>query len=50
MKILLLAGEESGLLYANRLRELLEGHEIRGYADYGFQTADSRRGSAYPRC
>ena len=40
MKILLLAGEESGLLYANRLRELLEGHEIRGYADYGFQTAD----------
>lgn len=40
MKILLLAGEESGLLYANRLREFLKGHEIRGYADYGFQTAD----------
>ncbi len=40
MKILLLAGEESGLLYANRLRELLPGHEVRGYADYGFATAD----------
>ena len=40
MKILLLAGEESGLLYANRLRELLGGHEIRGYADYGFQVSD----------
>ena len=40
MKILLLAGEESGLIYANRLRELLKGHEIRGYADYGFQTSD----------
>ncbi len=40
MKILLLAGEESGLLYANRLRELMADHDIRGYADYGFQTAD----------
>lgn len=40
MKILLLAGEESGLIYANRLKELLAGHEIRGYADYGFKTAD----------
>lgn len=40
MKILLLAGEESGLIYANRLKELLAGHEIRGYGDYGFKTAD----------
>lgn len=40
MKILLLAGEESGLIYANRLKELLKGHEIRGYGDYGFKTAD----------
>lgn len=40
MKILLLAGEESGLIYANRLKELLSGHEIRGYGDYGFKTAD----------
>ena len=40
MKILLLAGEESGLLYANRLKGLLAGHEVRGYADYGFRTAD----------
>lgn len=40
MKILLLAGEESGLIYANRLRELLSGHEIRGYGDYGFKTSD----------
>jgi len=40
MKILLLAGEESGLIYANRLRELLADCEIRSYADYGFQTSD----------
>lgn len=40
MKILLLAGEESGLIYANRLRELLKGCEVRGYNDYGFKTAD----------
>lgn len=40
MKILLLAGEESGLIYANRLKELLAGDEIRGYDDYGFKTAD----------
>ncbi len=40
MKILLLAGEESGLIYANRLKELLTDHEIRGYADFGFATAD----------
>ncbi|MBO7482800.1 MAG: hypothetical protein J6U17_02790 [Kiritimatiellae bacterium] len=40
MKILLLAGEESGLIYAGRLREMLGGHEVRGYADYGFATSD----------
>lgn len=45
-KILLLAGEESGVLYANELREKLEakvegeGVEIRGYQDYGFETGD----------
>lgn len=40
MKILLLAGEESGLLYARQLAARLAGHEIRGYEDYGFKTAD----------
>ena len=41
-KILLLAGEESGVLYAERLSGLLraDGAEIRGYGDYGFRTAD----------
>ena len=41
-KILLLAGEESGMLYAERLSALLRdaGAEIRGYGDYGFRTAD----------
>lgn len=42
LKILLLAGEESGVLYANRLADLLSssGAEIRGYGDYGFKTSD----------
>jgi lipid-A-disaccharide synthase len=42
MKILLLAGEESGVLYAERLAGLLrrEGAEVRGYGDYGFETSD----------
>ena len=41
-KILLLSGEESGVLYAERLAVLLRsrGAEIRGYGDYGFRTAD----------
>ena len=41
-KILLLAGEESGVLYAERLAALLRsrGAEIRGYGAYGFRTAD----------
>lgn len=40
MKILLLAGEESGMLYARALRERFAGHEVRGYDAYGFETAD----------
>lgn len=42
MKILLLAGEESGMLYARSLKERFaaSGHEVRGYQDYGFETAD----------
>ena len=41
-KILLLAGEESGVLYAERLAGLLRSQraEIRGYGEYGFRTAD----------
>ena len=41
-RILLLAGEESGVLYAERLAGLLrsQGAEIRGYGDYGFKTSD----------
>ena len=41
-KILLLAGEESGVLYAERLAALLRpyGADIRGYGDYGFRTSD----------
>lgn len=44
MKILLLAGEESGVIYANQIRaELLRlcpTAEIRGYGDYGFEIGD----------
>ena len=40
MKILLLAGEESGVIYARQIRERLVGHEIRGFGDYGFKTED----------
>ena len=40
MKILLLAGEESGMIYADALEKRLSGHEVRGFADYGFSTAD----------
>jgi len=43
-KLLLLAGEESGVLYAVRIaakvRAMLPGVEIRGYGDYGFETGD----------
>ena len=44
MKILLLAGEESGVIYrekiAAKLRERFPDVEIRGYGDYGFKTGD----------
>ena len=44
MKILLLAGEESGVMYAERIAEAVRGRmpsvEIRGYGDYGFRTGD----------
>ena len=40
MKILLLAGEERGMIYARGLRARLGGHEVRGYQDYGFETGD----------
>jgi len=44
MRVLLLAGEESGVLYADQIRaEILRrcpDAEIRGYEDYGFRVAD----------
>ena len=44
MKVLLLAGEESGMIYRERiaaeLRARVPGVEIRGYGDYGFKTGD----------
>ena len=44
MKLLLLAGEESGVLYAERIAGAVRGKdpsvEIRGYGDYGFETSD----------
>ena len=40
MKILLLAGEESGELYARQIRERFAHDEVRGYGDYGFRTED----------
>ena len=44
MRILLLAGEESGVMYANRIAEAIRGKdpsaEIRGYGDSGFRTGD----------
>ena len=40
-KVLLLAGEESGVLYARQIAaRLADGVEIRGYSDYGFKTED----------
>ena len=39
MKVLLLAGEESGVLYAERLRRALPGCEFRTYQDH-FKTSD----------
>ena len=44
MRILLLAGEESGVMYAERIakeiRSRIPSAEIRGYGDYGFETSD----------
>ena len=42
MKVLLLAGEESGVLYAAELKKspILKDAEIRGYDTYGFKTGD----------
>lgn len=40
MRLMILAGEESGLIYAKRLAEAFAGNEVRGYADYGFKTGD----------
>ena len=44
MKLLLLAGEESGVLYAKRIAEAVRSKdpsaEIRGYGDYGFETSN----------
>ncbi len=39
-KILLLAGEESGVIYRDAICKRLTDCEIRGYGDYGFETAD----------
>ena len=43
-RLLLLAGEESGAIYARRIaaraKDLFPGVEVRGYGDYGFTTAD----------
>ena len=44
MKILILAGEESGVHYARLIADAVRARvpsaEIRGYGDYGFRTAD----------
>ena len=44
MKLLLLAGEESGMIYRaqieRKVREMRPDAEIRGYGDYGFKTGD----------
>lgn len=44
MKVLLLAGEESGMVYRERIaaaiRDRWPDAEIRGYGDYGFKTGD----------
>ena len=44
MKLLVLAGEESGVHYAERISAAVRARrpdvEIRGYSDYGFKTAD----------
>ena len=37
---MILAGEESGVLYAQEIAAKLSGCEFRGYRDYGFETID----------
>ena len=37
MKILLLAGEQSGKIYADEIAAARKGVEVRGYGDYGFE-------------
>ena len=40
-RVLLLAGEESGVIYSRQIASrLADGAEIRGYADYGFKTEE----------
>ncbi|MBO6066747.1 MAG: hypothetical protein J6P80_01155, partial [Kiritimatiellae bacterium] len=39
-KVMILAGEESGMIYLNTLKSRLDGCEIRTYQDYGFETKD----------
>lgn len=43
-KLLLLTGEESGILYARQITEAVRAHfpsvEVRGYGDWGFETGD----------
>ena len=45
LKVLMLAGEQSGVFYAERLKGEIEraagdAVEFRGYGDYGFKTVD----------
>lgn len=40
MKILLLAAEESALIYASEIKRRLAGNEILGFQDFGFKTSD----------
>ncbi len=44
MKVMLLAGEESGVIYAKKIAQALverdSSVELRGYDNYGFQTSD----------
>lgn len=39
-RVLLLAGEESGMLYAEQLKKALGNVSIKQYSDFGFKTAD----------
>lgn len=39
-KVMILAGEESGIIYLNALKARLNNCEIKTYQDYGFETKD----------